>query len=124
MSDSEGDKPLILLVEDDELIASTMEIALQSRGYALVGPVATLEAAIQLLETTTPDLALIDYRLEKGTSEGLLSSLHQRKVPTCVLTGIAVGSLPEAYAHCMVLEKPFRLNDLLDIVKKLESHIE
>jgi DNA-binding NtrC family response regulator len=123
MSDSEADKRLILVVEDDELIASTMEIALESRGYALAGPVATLEAAKQLLETTKPDLALIDYRLKKGTSEGLLSSLHQRKMPTCVLTGVAADSLPAAYAHCMVLQKPFRLNELIDVVTKLESSI-
>ena len=121
MSDSEA--RLILVVEDDELIASTMEIALESRGYALAGPVATLEEATQLLKTTKPDLALIDYRLGNGTSEELLSLLYQFKVPTCVLTGIAAASLPSAYAKCMVLQKPFRLNELIDVVMTLESRV-
>lgn len=121
MPDSNINKPVILVVEDDELIASTMEIALESRGYALAGPVATLDAATHLLETTTPDLALVDYRLENGTSERLLPLLRQRNVPTCVLTGIDAGSLPAAYADCTVLQKPFRLNELIELVKKLES---
>lgn len=124
MSDSKTNKRLILVVEDDELIASTMEIALESRGYALAGPVSTMQAAKVLLEAAQPDVALIDYRLETGTSEGLLPLLRERKVPTCVLTGIAADSLPAAYAHCMVLQKPFRLNELIDAVEKLESNIE
>lgn len=121
MSDSNIKKPLILVVEDDELIASTMEIALESRGYTLAGPVATLEAATHLLETMEPDLALIDYRLEDCTSEGLLPLLQQRGIPTCVLTGVAADSLPPAYAGCRVLQKPFRLNELIAMVTQLES---
>ena len=121
MSDSEA--RLILVVEDDDLIASSMEIALESRGYALAGPVATLAEAMQLLKTTKPDLALIDYRLERGTSEELLSLLYQRKVPTCVLTGVSAASLPATYTGCMVLQKPFRLNQLIDVVMTLESRV-
>ena len=122
MTETKSDNPLVLVVEDDELIASTMEIALESRGYRMVGPAATLEEARHLLETTKPALALIDYRLEDGTSEVLLPLLRERNVPVCVLTGVSAESLPAAYAHCMVLQKPFRLNELMATVQKLESH--
>ncbi len=123
MPDSGTDKRLILVVEDDELVASILDIVLELRGYALAGPVATLEAAMLLLETTKPDLALIDFRLARGTTAGLLPALHHLKVPTCVFTGVAPGSLPVAYAHCMVLQKPFRLNELIGVVTALESSI-
>lgn len=121
MSDSKSNKRLVLVVEDDELIASTMEIALESRGYAIAGPVATLEGAKELLGATQPDLALIDYRLETGTSEQLLPLLRERNIPTCVLTGIAADSLPAAYTQCMVLQKPFRLHELIEVVETLDA---
>lgn len=121
MTDTKSNHRPVLVVEDDTLIAATMEIALESRGYATVGPAATLEAAIQLLATSDPGVALIDYRLETGTSEGLLPLLRERNIPTCVLTGVSADMLPAAYAHCMVLQKPFRLKELIDTVEKLGS---
>jgi DNA-binding NtrC family response regulator len=107
-----------MVVEDDVLISATLEIALESRDYRVLGPAATLEEAHQLLETSNPDIALIDYRLARATTEELLSSLHSRHIPTCVLTGISTEQLPSAYDGCTVLQKPFRLDALLDALKQ------
>ena len=112
-----SDWPQVMVVEDDELISETLEIALESRDYRVLGPVATLEEAYRLLETSEPDIALIDYRLATTTTEDLLALLHARRVPVCVLTGVRAGELPAAYAGCVVLHKPFRLDTLLDALK-------
>ncbi|HZX70396.1 MAG TPA: response regulator [Rhodanobacter sp.] len=113
------DWPQVMVVEDDMLISATLEIALESRDYRVLGPVATLEEAYQLLETSEPDIALIDYRLATSTTEDLLASLHARQVPTCVLTGLRADELPAAFASCAVLQKPFRLDALLDALKQV-----
>ncbi len=109
--------PQIMVVEDDALTSAALEIALESKHCRVLGPVATLDDAYELLEASSPDFALIDYRLAAATTEGLLASLNARRIPTCVLTGLRADELPEAYAKCAVLQKPYRLDALLDALR-------
>jgi CheY-like chemotaxis protein len=113
--------PLVMVVEDELLIATTLEFALESKGYRVLGPVATVSEALVLLETAKPDIALIDYRLAATTTEALLPSLQSLNVPVCVLTGYHPGQLPPAYNGYTVLEKPFRLHTLMHALEKLTS---
>jgi DNA-binding response OmpR family regulator len=109
----------VLVVEDELMIAATLEMALESKGYRVLGPVATIDEAIGLLETVRPDLALIDYRLARTTTEALLPVLDAQRVPVCVLTGYGRAQLPVAYAGYTVLEKPFSMKDLLATIAGL-----
>lgn len=111
-----GRPPLILVVEDELMIASFMEVALQAKGYRVLGPVATVEDAVRLLSTSRPDLALIDYRLANATTEPLLPELQARGVKVCVMTGYSRSQLPAAYAGYPVLEKPFLMSTLLQAI--------
>jgi DNA-binding response OmpR family regulator len=119
MNDTSPNWPQVMVVEDDTMVSTTLEIALESKHYRVLGPVATLEEARELLDASSPDFALIDYRLAATTTEELLLSLNARHVPTCVLTGLEADQLPAAYANCTVLQKPFRLNALLDALKQV-----
>ncbi|MEP6897452.1 MAG: response regulator [Rhodanobacter sp.] len=110
---------LVMVVEDELLIAASLEIALESRGYRVIGPVATVDEALELLKTEQPDMALIDYRLARTTTEALVSPLQTRKIPVCVLTGYSASQLPPTYAGCTVLEKPFRMNALLEALEHI-----
>jgi DNA-binding NtrC family response regulator len=111
--------PQIMVVEDDMLVSEALDIALASKHCRVLGPVATLEDAYELLEASNPDFALIDYRLAATTTEGLLASLNARHIPTCVLTGLRASELPQAYAKCAVLQKPCRLDALLHVLKQV-----
>jgi DNA-binding NtrC family response regulator len=111
--------PQIMVVEDDMLTSAALEIALESKHCRVLGPVATLEDAHELLDASNPDFALIDYRLAATTTEDLLASLNARHIPTCVLTGVRADELPPAYAKCAVLQKPFDLGALLDALKQV-----
>ena len=117
MSNEHG--ALVLVVEDELMIATTLEFALESQGYRVLGPVATVDDALALLDQTRPDLALIDYRLATTTTEALLPSLVSRAIPVCVLTGYNRCQLPPAYADFTTLEKPFRLQTLMQALERL-----
>ena len=119
MIETTSTSPLVLVVEDELLIAASLEIALEGRGYRVLGPVATVDEALALLETSRPDLALIDYRLASTTTEDLVAPLQALRIPICVLTGYSPQQLPDTYAQCLVLEKPFRMNTLIDGLKRL-----
>lgn len=60
---------LILIVEDDPLIALDLETILLDAGHLVQGPVSSAQRAIRLMERlVAPDLALVDINLiGKGT---------------------------------------------------------
>jgi CheY-like chemotaxis protein len=116
------DGQVVMVVEDELLVAATLEAALEDGGYHVLGPVATVPAAIGLLRTAQPDVALIDYRLATSTTETLLPSLKSRHIPVCVLTGYGAGQLPAAYAGLTVLEKPFRIRTLMATLSQIGAN--
>lgn len=115
------EQTLVLIVEDELLIASTLEITLEMKGYRILGPAATIAEARALLETAQPDVALIDYRLAATTTEALLPLLDARGIAVCVLTGFGRKHLPDAYARYAVLEKPFPMQELIDMLEHLRA---
>ena len=84
-----------------------------------MGPVGTVDAARLILETEQPDLARLDYRLADSTMEPLLPGLRQRGMPMCVFCGYAREQLPQAYANCQLVEKPFYIRQLLDAINSM-----
>ncbi len=116
MTGRSQDGPVVLVVEDELLIAASLELALELRGYCLLGPTPTVAGALELLEHTRPDVALIDYRLSRSTTEPLLEVFDRSGIPVCVLTGFGREQLPASYAHRPILEKPFGLNHLMRVL--------
>lgn len=64
-------KTNILIVEDDHLMARSLERKLEKIGYTVVGKAQTGEAAIGLAATLHPDLILMDIRMEGGGIDGI-----------------------------------------------------
>ncbi len=60
----------ILVVEDEALIGLHLEMELKRAGYAVVGPVASGEEAIDMARHEGPDVVLMDIRL-MGEMDGI-----------------------------------------------------
>ena len=60
----------ILIVEDDVLIASQMEVALAEDGFEIAGVASTGKEAVQLAEAQSPTLVVMDIRLA-GDRDGI-----------------------------------------------------
>jgi DNA-binding NarL/FixJ family response regulator len=56
-------QPMVLIVEDDFLIAVELENRLLDAGYQVVGIASTASEAVSLADETKPDLAVMDIRL-------------------------------------------------------------
>ena len=65
----------ILIVEDDVLVSTQMEIALNEAGFEIVGTAASGEEALHLAELHQPDLAVMDIRLA-GEKDGIDTALE------------------------------------------------
>ncbi|MCR4438168.1 MAG: response regulator [candidate division KSB1 bacterium] len=65
-----SDRPRILIVEDEAIVARDVESMLRDLGYQVVGIAATGEAAIAKAKETCPDLVLMDIKL-RGDIDGV-----------------------------------------------------
>jgi CheY-like chemotaxis protein len=79
--------PLVLVVEDEFLIAMDLERTLERHGYRVLGPAATVDAALRLLDGEAPDVALLDVMIgapsvgKPTTARRLLAALAQAVHP-------------------------------------------
>jgi CheY-like chemotaxis protein len=67
-SDHMTEKPCILVLEDEMIIAMFAEMALEEIGCTVVGPVGRVDEALALLEGGRVDAALLDLNLGRGTT--------------------------------------------------------
>lgn len=67
---AEETKILILIVEDELLIAKSLARKLEKLGYSVVGVASSSEVALQKVEETQPDLILMDIVI-KGELDGI-----------------------------------------------------
>lgn len=77
----------VLIVEDDFFIADDYAVALVSHGWRVLGPAATAEEALALLQFERPTVAVLDLRLRTGTSTAVAIALLVRRIPFIVSSG-------------------------------------
>ncbi len=65
----------ILVVEDEWLIATEIEYALETAGYEIVGLAMSADEAVRLAEQHRPDLIIMDIRLH-GSRDGVDAALE------------------------------------------------
>ncbi|WP_299208441.1 response regulator [uncultured Dokdonia sp.] len=80
-------KPKIYIVEDDPIIAATIETALQKQGYRVIGDSENYATALHQIHKLRPDLILLDIQLE-GDQDGidLALELDKEDIPYLYLT--------------------------------------
>lgn len=72
------ERPKILIVEDEQIIAADLERNLIQLGYDVVGVAARAKDAIRLTGDTRPDLVLMDIQL-KGQADGIVAAAEIRR---------------------------------------------
>lgn len=65
-----GRRPSILIIEDDALVASSIQEVLEELGFAVAGIASSGPEALSLVSREVPDLALVDIRLA-GSMDGI-----------------------------------------------------
>lgn len=110
----------ILVVEDDALIALELGERLDDMGYAVLGPVMTLEEAERVVAEEKPAAALLDANVAGRSSVDLGVQLAERGVRVAFCTGYdRISNLPPQLAAVPVLTKPITDADLGACLKKL-----
>jgi len=113
-----GDWPAkVLIVEDERIVAMSLERRLRSMGYQVTGSVSSGEAAIRLARRTTPDVVLMDIHLAgrvKGT-EAAKRIWEQLQIPVVYVTAYADPATLDEVKRTQpygYIVKPFRAEDV------------
>lgn len=96
----------ILVVEDERLIALDIQDILEGFGCTVMGPVATANAALELIQDDWPDAAILDVRLNGGTSQPVAEALRAGGRPFLVVTAYQRDHLTGPLREAPLLTKP------------------
>ncbi len=96
----------VLVVEDEPLIAFDVADHLREAGFEIVGPAASVAAALRLVDSQGCDLAVLDVNLGRETAAPIANALSVKSVPFVGLSGYSSDQLPEGFRDAMMLTKP------------------
>lgn len=103
----------ILVAEDELLVLMVLENMLREIGCQIVGPVATVEAAIEAIRQGGIDGALLDMNLHGDRITPAAEELVAQRIPFLLCTGYGRNPCEEPVIRdAPRLTKPFRLDDL------------
>lgn len=116
----------ILLIEDHQNIAESLDYAFTNQGYSFI-TVSSYREAVTYLKAHTPTLIILDLGLPDGDGLDLYKEqIIHRKIPTIILSaqsdedvivdGLTLGA--EDY-----ITKPFSTKELLARVKKIQLRL-
>jgi CheY-like chemotaxis protein len=110
---------LVLLVEDQMIVAMQIEDMLRAGGCEVVGPVGTLQEALALVHEKELDLAVLDITIDGEPIYPVAEALQARGIPFVFATGYGESTLPEKWRNRPRLGKPFRHEQLERILTNI-----
>jgi DNA-binding LytR/AlgR family response regulator len=120
--DNAEKKPLahrrLLVVEDEYMVACEVAEALEDAGANIIGPAATIEDALRLIEEhgDAIDGAVLDVNLRDELVYPVADALMARGVPTVFATGYDQINIPDTYAAIPRCLKPVLMGQLIRLL--------
>ncbi len=106
----------VLVVEDEILVATTIECEVEGAGAQVVGPAYTLDEALALaLDGETIDIAVLDINLGRFKVWPVAEALNHRGIPYVFASANAFGAnaIPQPFAAAPRFDKPVRMTSML-----------
>ncbi len=82
-------KNRILLVDDNEDFLAETETALTDRGFDIIGKATDGETAVQMINSLSPDIVVLDLVMPKMDGFSVLEKIDRQKVHTLVLSALS-----------------------------------
>ncbi|HWL72112.1 MAG TPA: response regulator [Geminicoccus sp.] len=77
---------LVLVVEDEFLLAMELEAIILAQGWRVLGPAASVAAALDLLGSQLPDVAVLDVNLHGVMVTPVAEALVRQHIPFVLVT--------------------------------------
>lgn len=116
----------ILIVEDEPTIGAALQMTFEMVGYSAEVAVNGQLALERLAKEPLPDLLIMDLYMPVMDGSATLKAMRQsdrlRNLPVILVTGAVRDALPpQEGAYQAMVDKPFRVQEVLSIVKRLLS---
>ena len=111
-------KPKVLIVEDENIVAEDIRERLEALGYGIIGITDSGREAIELAKRHSPDLVMMDIHIKtdlNGVEAAIcIQGLFERTIPIVFVSGYSVQDFPEigAVYPYTILKKPFSDEEL------------
>lgn len=104
----------VMLVEDQILIAMSLEADLTDYGLVVTGIAPDSATAFEMIRRDPPELAVLDVNLRNEDSFGVAAALQDLGVPFVFATGYG-GDFepPPRFGAVPVVDKPYHISDVL-----------
>jgi CheY-like chemotaxis protein len=109
----------ILVVEDEAIVSSLLHDMLEALGCVVVGPTATLAAALEAAAGDGIDAAILDLNLGGVDTYPVATMLAERAIPFVFASGYDGGRLQDGFADRPCLQKPFGVVKLRQMLATL-----
>lgn len=102
----------ILILEDDEMIGEILAEMLEDMGHSVLGIAETEKKAIALAARNRPEFMICDVTLEEGSGIVAADTICASGIVPHMFVSGDVNRVHKAVPGAIVLEKPFRQNDV------------
>ena len=109
----------VLIVEDEPMLAFTLEDLLVEAGFEVIGIAGKLEKALALIGSAVFDVAVVDANLAGVSASPIASALTARDIPFVVLSGYSAEQLQGAFPGAVFMKKPCRPAQLIQSLNKI-----
>ena len=119
MASAAPERPKVLVVEDEYIIALVLSETVRDLGYALEGPYADKEKAFLAIEEDLPDCAILDVFTGDGEVYPLADALTEAGVQIIFHSGhVSPSEVRKRYPDAWACAKPCSPDKLIDVLQE------
>ncbi|AKQ41724.1 response regulator [Aurantiacibacter atlanticus] len=116
------EQPVVLVVEDEFIIALDLSETVRDLGYRVEGPFADKDHAMVAIADCMPDLAILDVMTSSGEVFPLADALTQAGVPIIFHSGhYTEQDIAERYPNAAAAAKPCPPDKLISLIENAYS---
>lgn len=113
----ESERPRVLVVEDEFIIALDLSEAVRDLGYRVDGPYADQEHAFVAIDRALPDCAILDINTADGEVYPLADALTEAGVAIIFHSGrVSPAEVTERYPQAQACAKPCPPGQLVEML--------
>jgi DNA-binding NarL/FixJ family response regulator len=111
----------VMILEDEPLIAMSMQMMVEDQGWAVVGPFATIPEAAGAVERSQVDVALLDCNINGKPSWSVADMLAAKEIPFAFTSGQSARDIDQRFAGRPTFVKPIDEAQVRRFLKKIAA---
>jgi DNA-binding response OmpR family regulator len=109
----------ILIVEDEPMLAYSLEENLIESGFEIVGIAYKVDDALNIIKNTVVDAAILDVNLHGSSAYPVALSLTTHSIPFIIVSGYSSDQIKEEFPTAIFIQKPYRPNIIIEQLQNL-----